>query len=95
MKDKELERFNHLKKMLAIALKYDPALDAAPVIIAKGKGEAAKKIIEIGKKENIYIEKAEEVAEILDKYSVKDYIPFEVYSIVAEILFKVFKKESC
>ncbi len=92
MKGKELERLNDLKKLIAIALKYNPSEHMAPVIIAKGRGVMAKNMIDIAKNEGIYVENMSEVAEVLEKYSVSEYIPVEVYSVVAEILIKVFKK---
>jgi Uncharacterized homolog of the cytoplasmic domain of flagellar protein FhlB len=43
-----MKEFKKNKK--AAALKYDPIKNGAPVLVAKGRGEFAEKILEIAKK---------------------------------------------
>lgn len=73
------------KPKQAIALEYDPD-DAAPKVIASGKGKIAEKIIEEAKKENIAVHRDDKLAATLSKLEIGDMIPPELYEVVAEIL---------
>ena len=69
----------------AVALMYDPN-DQAPQVVASGKGQLAEKIIEKAKEHDVptYVDKG--LAETLMNLEVGDYIPPELYGVVAEIL---------
>ena len=69
----------------AVALSYD-AEDEAPKILASGKGYVAEKIIERAKEEQVPVHKDEKLAKTLSKLEIGDYIPKELYGVVAEIL---------
>ena len=69
----------------AVALSYE-AEDVAPKILASGKGYVAEKIIEAAKEENVPVHKDEKLAATLSKLEIGDYIPKELYGVVAEIL---------
>ena len=79
MEDKELER------KTAVALSYDVG-DTAPKILATGKGYVAEKMIEVAKQEKVPLHKDEKLAKTLSKLEIGDYIPKELYGVVAEIL---------
>lgn len=70
----------------AVALSYDASTDTAPKILATGKGYLAERIIEAAKEEDIPIHKDEKLAATLSKLQIGDYIPKELYGVVAEIL---------
>ena len=69
----------------AVALTYKEG-DKAPTILATGKGYVAEKIIEAAKEENVPVHKDEKLAATLSKLEIGDYIPKELYGVVAEIL---------
>lgn len=69
----------------AVALSYEPG-DAAPKILASGKGELAERIIAKGKEENVPLYKDNKLANTLSKLQIGDAIPPELYDVVAEIL---------
>ncbi|MCR5719139.1 MAG: EscU/YscU/HrcU family type III secretion system export apparatus switch protein [Lachnospiraceae bacterium] len=69
----------------AIALEYDPD-DAAPKIIATGKGPVAERIIEKAKESKVPVHRDDSLAEALSRLEIGDYIPPELYEVVAEIL---------
>ena len=69
----------------AVALSYEPE-DKAPKILAAGKGYIAEKILEIANQESIPVHKDEALAGTLSKLEIGDYIPKELYGVVAEIL---------
>ena len=79
MEEKELER------KTAVALSYDVG-DTAPKILATGKGYVAEKMIEIAKQENVPLHQDAKLANTLSKLEIGDYIPKELYGVVAEIL---------
>ena len=70
----------------ALALKYQPKSDNAPRVTAKGKGKVAEKIIEIAKKNNIYIHNDPDLIEVLSQLDINDEIPPDLYAVVAELL---------
>lgn len=69
----------------AIALQYDPN-DAAPKILATGKGHIAEKIIEEANNNDVPLYKDNKLADTLSKLEVGDAIPPELYEVVAQIL---------
>jgi len=69
----------------AIALKYRPEEDVAPIIIASGYGNNAKKIIEIAENHGIPVFRDESTASFLSMLEVGKVIPPEVYEVVALI----------
>ena len=78
------KNFNFNRK--AIALAYNPNQDAAPKVIASGKGYLADKIITTAKESNIPVHKDEKLAQSLSTIDIGEYIPPELYEIVAEIM---------
>ncbi len=73
------------KQKTAVALQYELG-DEAPKIIASGKGHVAERILDIANKEDIPIHKDAPLAGTLSKLEIGDYIPKELYEVVAEIL---------
>lgn len=69
----------------AVALEYDPS-DEAPRIVATGRGRLAEKIIEEAKEAKVPIHKDDKLADTLSKLDIGDFIPPELYEVVAEIL---------
>jgi flagellar biosynthesis protein len=72
------------QKKKAVALKYNPSMDA-PQVIAKGYEKLADRIIEQNKDE-IEIIKDPGLVEELDKIDIGQNIPPELYQVVAEVL---------
>lgn len=70
----------------AVALKYDPQAGAAPKIIAKGKGDIAKQIIELAEEHEIHIHQSPELLEVLIRLELGDEIPEALYKAIAEVI---------
>lgn len=70
----------------AAALQYSPETDAAPKVVATGKGIVAEKMIEKAKEADIPVYQNTELAQTLSALGIGDQIPPEVYDVVAEIL---------
>lgn len=83
MSDKMKEQLQPNKT--AIALSYQPN-EEAPKIIATGKGYLAEKIIKKATENDVPIHKDERLANTLSKLDIGDYIPEELYQVVAEVL---------
>lgn len=77
----------------AVALSYEEG-DLAPKILATGKGYIAEKIIDIAKEEKVPVHKDEKLANTLSKLEIGDYIPKELYGVIAEILVFVDRVEN-
>ncbi len=69
----------------AVALAYNPS-DAAPIILATGKGYLAEQIISEAEKNDVPFYQDNELAQTLSKLNIGDSIPPELYEVVAEIL---------
>lgn len=73
------------KRKQAIAIQYNPD-EVASKILASGTGIIADKIIEKAKSSDVPLYKDNKLANTLSKLDIGEYIPPELYSIVAEIL---------
>jgi flagellar biosynthesis protein len=72
--------------LMAAALKYDAKKDAAPKVIAKGRGTIAEKIIELATKNNVPIKSDPALIQVLSQLDIDEQIPVELYKAVAELL---------
>ena len=75
----------HRKDKSAIALEYEKG-DVAPKVIATGKGYLAEKILDTAKDYDIPVHKDEKLARSLEDIELGEYIPKELYQVVAEVL---------
>jgi flagellar biosynthesis protein len=71
---------------LAVALQYEKGTTNAPVIVAKGRGELARRIVEVAEASGVVIEANGPLAEALAGIEVDETIPIELYEAVAEII---------
>ncbi len=69
----------------AIALEYDPS-DPAPKVIATGRGAVAERIIEKAEESKVPVHRDDKLANTLSKLDIGEFIPPELYEVVAEIL---------
>ncbi|MDH4152193.1 MAG: flagellar biosynthesis protein FlhB [Nitrospira sp.] len=77
---------------LAVALKYDTATMAAPVVVAKGAGVIAERIRELARHHNVPVVENKFVARTVFKLvEVGKEIPHDLYRAVAEILAYVYR----
>jgi flagellar biosynthesis protein len=75
----------------AVALRYDIDKDNAPLVIATGRGPMAEEILRIADENKIPLYEDPELAKLLSKLELEAEIPAELYSLVAEVLFFVYK----
>ncbi len=76
----------------AVALRYDPVRDAAPVVVAKGTGPFAKRIAEVARKNGVVVVERPPLARALHA-GVKEgrAIPGALFKAVAEVLAFVYR----
>jgi flagellar biosynthesis protein len=79
------------KHAQAAALKYRPPEDAAPRLVAKGRGELAKRIIELAREHKIPIREDPDLIAVLSQLDLEKEIPAELYKPIAEILSFVYR----
>jgi len=75
-----------MKKNQAIALSWDPYLDDAPTMTAKGSGFLADEIIRLAKANNIPIREDRDLVQIFSMLDIGASIPPEIHTAIAEIL---------
>jgi flagellar biosynthesis protein len=75
----------------AAALRYKQGSDAAPTVVAKGRGLVAKKIISLARKNGVPIHEDRNLVEVLSAIDLYEEIPAELYKAVAEILAFIYK----
>jgi type III secretion protein U len=72
---------------IAVAIKYNPPEEVAPIILTMGTGYVAEQIIKIALENKIPIMRNVDLArELYSKGKIEDYIPEDTYEAVAEIL---------
>ena len=77
---------------LAVALRYDSSVMAAPKLLAKGAGKIAKRIRELAEKYDIPVVENKELAQSLySMVEVNQEIPPNLYEAVAEVLAYIYK----
>jgi flagellar biosynthesis protein len=74
-----------------IALRYDIDRDKAPLVIASGRGLVADEILRIAEDNQIPLYEDPELAKLLSKLELDTEIPPALYTLVAEVLFFVYK----
>lgn len=75
----------------AVALTYDPANDAAPVVTAAGQGAVAEEIIRRAREAGVPVTEDPRLAAVLSQIDVGRVIPPELYAVVAEVLTYVYR----
>lgn len=77
------------KRNKAVALKYRPEKDNAPVVIASGYGQIADKIIGVAEEKGIPVFKDDSAASMLCMLEVGRSIPPELYEVIAAIYMQI------
>ena len=76
----------------AVALAYREA-DAAPRVVAKGRGLVAEEIISRAKENGVYVHESPELVSLLLQIDLDQRIPPQLYVAVAELLAWLYRIE--
>ena len=77
----------------AVALAYQTG-DAAPKIVAKGKGLIAEEIIARAKANGVFVHESKELVALLMQVDLDQHIPPTLYRAVAELLAWLYRIEN-
>ncbi|KAF2955255.1 EscU/YscU/HrcU family type III secretion system export apparatus switch protein [Marinitoga sp. 38H-ov] len=77
-----------------VAIKYKEFEDDVPIVIAKGVGKIADKILEIARENKIPITKNTKVVNDLYSLDIPSEIPEDMYFIIAKIIAHVMKLDA-
>lgn len=81
------------ERALAVALAYAPG-DAAPRVVAKGRGLVAEEIVARAREHGIFVHESPELVTLLSQVDLDDHIPPQLYIAVAELLAWLYRVES-
>jgi flagellar biosynthesis protein len=81
------------ERSLAVALAYSPG-DAAPRVVAKGRGLTAETIIALAREHEVYVHQSPEMVALLMQVDLDDHIPPQLYLAVAELLAWLYRVEA-
>lgn len=84
---------NEEKRKKAVALSYDAETDKAPVVIGKGQGLVAEKIIERAIASDVPVKEDAGLVELLDQVDVNETIPEELFHAVAEVFAFIYQMD--
>ncbi|MCE1170015.1 MAG: EscU/YscU/HrcU family type III secretion system export apparatus switch protein [Azovibrio sp.] len=76
----------------AVALAYRQT-DAAPRVVAKGRGLIAEEIISKAKEHGVYVHESPELLSLLVQVDLDEHIPSQLYLAVAELLAWLYRVE--
>jgi len=80
------------KSQMAVALAYR-SHDAAPKVVAQGRGIIAQAIIERAKEHGVFVHESEELVGLLMQVELDQHIPPQLYMAVAELLAWLYRLE--
>lgn len=80
-----MSEFNSMMKDKAVALKYDPKKNGAPVIVASGMGYMAEKITEAAMQAGVPVYEDDSLATLLSQVKLGASVPPELYQAIVEI----------
>lgn len=76
---------NGKERQAAVALAYHTG-EAAPRVVAKGRGILAEAIIARAREYGVYVHESPELVSLLMQIDLEEHIPPELYAAVAELL---------
>lgn len=77
----------------AVALAYRQT-DAAPRVVARGKGLIAEEIIARAREHGVFVHESPELVALLTQVDIDEHIPPQLYMAVAELLAWLYRLEN-
>lgn len=82
---------NSLREAVALAYRQT---DAAPRVVARGKGLLAEEIIAKAREHGVYVHESPELVALLTQVDIDEHIPPQLYLAVAELLAWLYRLEN-
>ncbi len=82
------------RRQVAVAIQDRPGGEAAPRVVASGRGALAEQILQIAFDRGVKVRNDADLAEILATIEVESEIPLEALAAVAQILSYVYRTQS-
>lgn len=79
------------KPALAVALRYTRATDAAPQVVATGRGEVAERILAFARASGVPVREDSDLVELLAACDVGETIPVDLFEAVARLLTALYR----
>lgn len=73
-------------RALAVALRYEQGSREAPIVVAKGRGLLAERIVALAEEHDVVIETNPVLAEALSGVELDESIPVELYDAMAVVI---------
>lgn len=83
--EQSMSRFNDVLNKKAVALTYDEAHNAAPIVVASGMGYMAEKIVEIANENGVPVYEDNSLATVLTQLELGSEIPAELFQAIVDI----------
>ena len=80
-----MSEYDELMQQKAVALKYNPEKNGAPVIVASGMGYMAERITETALEAGVPVYEDDSLATLLTQLKLGAEIPRELYQAIVEI----------
>lgn len=88
-----MNKKNKITQRQAVALSYHASIEAAPKVVAKGKGNVASAILESAKEHHVPIQEDSSLVELLSQLEINETIPEELYNAVAEVFAFIYRAD--
>ncbi len=79
------------KKESAIALAYNPKKHVAPMIVASGYGDIARRMIQIAEQQGIPVYRDDQLVSMMSMLKVGEAIDEELYELIAKVYVEIVK----
>ena len=81
-----------MRRKASAALRYEPGAPA-PIVVARGEGELAERLVSIARASGVPVKESGELAESLVRIDPGQLIPESFYAVVAELLVFVWRED--
>lgn len=81
---------DHVREAIALAYRQT---DAAPRVVAKGKGLVAEEIIARAREHGVFVHESPELVALLTQVDIDEHIPPQLYQAIAELLAWLYRIE--
>ena len=88
------QRMDLTKRKTAAVVRYDETTDRAPVVVARGTGAVAEKILQEARARGVAVENDHSLLGHLLDLDLGDAIPPQLYDVMAEVLLLIEELDS-